>query len=96
VPQFDFTGVAFQPRLIKEEEPAACTRCGKSFGVKSTIDRIAAKLEGRHWMYQGDRSQLERIRMCADCRVIAQSQSTLDPYAGPARPKTKGADDYRD
>lgn len=95
-PRFDFTDAAFQPRVIKEEAPAACTRCGKVFGVQSTIDRIAARLEGQHWMYRGDRSQLERIRMCADCRVIDQSQSALDPYAGPVRPRTKGADDYRD
>jgi ferredoxin len=96
VPQFDFTDASFRPRLVKEEEPAICSRCGKPFGVKATIDRIAERLEGRHWMYKGDSSQIERIRMCADCRVIDQSRSALDPYAGPARPRTKAADDYRD
>jgi len=95
VPQFDFTEAAFRAETIKEEEPALCTRCGKPFGVKSTIDRVAAKLAGRHWMYQGDRSQIERLGMCADCRVIAQSETALDPYAGPERPRTKGAEDYR-
>ena len=95
VPQFDFTDAAFQPRLIKEEEPASCTRCGKIFGVKSSIDRIAARLEGRHWMYRGDKSQQARLYMCADCRVIAQAESDLDPYSGPALPKPKTADDYR-
>jgi hypothetical protein len=82
--------------VIKEEEPATCSRCGKVFGVKSSIDRIAAKLEGRHWMYQGEKSQLARLHMCADCRVIAQAESDLDPYAGPALPKPKTVDDYRD
>ncbi len=96
VPRFDFTDAAFRPRVVKEEEPATCTRCGKPFGVKSTIDRIAARLEDRHWMFRGDHSQLERIRMCADCRVVAQSRSALDPYAGPPRPRTRVADDYRD
>jgi len=96
VPQFDFTDAAFQPRVVKEEEPATCSRCGKPFGVKSSIDRIAAKLEGRHWMYRGEKSQLARLHMCADCRVIAQAESDLDPYAGPALPKPKTADDYRD
>jgi ferredoxin len=95
VPQLDFTDAAFEPRVVKEEAPATCTRCGKIFGVQSTIDRIAARLEGHHWMYRGDQSQRERLRMCADCRIIAQSQSELDPYAGPARPRTKAADDYR-
>jgi ferredoxin len=96
VPQFDFTDKAFQPRLIKEEEPATCSRCGKAFGVKSTIDRITAKLEGQHWMYRGDQSQLARLAMCADCRVIAQTESDLDPYAGPGLPKPKTVDDYQD
>jgi len=95
VPQFDFTEAAFRAETVKEEEPALCTRCGKPFGVKSTIDRVAAKLAGRHWMYQGDTSQIERLGMCADCRVIAQSETALDPYAGPERPRTKGAEDYR-
>jgi hypothetical protein len=31
--------------------------------------------------------------MCADCRVIAQTRSVLDPYAGPPRPPTRTADD---
>jgi ferredoxin len=95
VPQLDFTEAAFRAETVKEEEPALCTRCGKPFGVKSTIDRVAAKLAGRHWMYQGDTSQIERLGMCADCRVIAQSEHALDPYAGPERPRTKGAEDYR-
>lgn len=95
VPQFDFTERVFGTEIVKEEEPALCTRCGKPFGIKSSIDRVATLLAGRHWMYQGDRSQIERLGMCADCRVIAQSESTLDPYAGPERPRTKGAEDYR-
>lgn len=101
LPRFDFTDAAFAPRVIKEEEPALCTRCGKAFGVKATVERIASQLEGRHWMYAGDAGmyrgqadQRERLRMCADCRVIAQTTSKLDPYAGPARPRTKAAKDY--
>ena len=31
-------------RVLKEEEPFPCIRCGKPFGVKSTIERVAAKL----------------------------------------------------
>ena len=27
-PQIDFTGAAKSPRLVKEEEPACCVRCG--------------------------------------------------------------------
>jgi hypothetical protein len=45
-PQIDFTAATARTKIIKEEEPALCIRCSKSFGVKSTIDKIAAKLEG--------------------------------------------------
>ena len=45
-PQIDFRAATARPRVIKEETPANCVRCGVAFGVKSTIDRVVAKLEG--------------------------------------------------
>jgi molybdopterin-guanine dinucleotide biosynthesis adapter protein len=86
-PRVNFTGSAVQPRLIKEEEPFHCIRCAKPFGTKSTIERIASQLEGKHWMYNKD--TIERVRMCGDCRVIVQSQSKIDPYAGAPRPDVR-------
>ena len=41
-----------ESRVLKEEEPFHCIRCSKPFGVKSTIERVVAKLEGKHWMFQ--------------------------------------------
>ena len=52
VPQIDFRAATAPARVLKEEEPFLCIRCGRPFGVKSTIERITAKLEGTHWMYQ--------------------------------------------
>jgi ferredoxin len=78
--------------LLREEEPALCISCGKPFGVKSSIDRVAAQLAGKHWMF-ADPAIAARLRMCADCRVIAQTRNGLDPYAGPPRPPTRTADD---
>ncbi len=99
VPRLDFTDAARTPRVVKEEEPAHCITCGKAFGTKSTVERIVAKLQGQHWMYAGGAAALganpiDRIRMCADCRVVAQASHTLDPYAGPARPRPRTAEDY--
>src|SRR6516165_929306 len=37
-PQIDFRASTAPSVIIKEEEPALCIRCGKAFGVKSTID----------------------------------------------------------
>lgn len=80
--------------VLNEEEPATCISCGKAFGVKSSIDRVAAQLAGRHWMFR-DKAMADRIRMCADCRLIAQARQGLDPYAGPPRPLTRTTEDYQ-
>ncbi|WP_207478335.1 4Fe-4S dicluster domain-containing protein [Arenibaculum pallidiluteum] len=94
VPQIDFTDAARTPRVMKQEEPFHCIRCGKPFGTKSSVERVAAKLAGKHWMFQ-DSALVDRIKMCGDCRVVAQAQIELDPYAGPERPKPRTTDDYR-
>jgi ferredoxin len=94
-PQIDFRAATARPRTLKEEEPALCIRCNKPFGVKSSVDRVAAKLEGRHWMYTNAGKRLDVIRMCADCRVIAMSEENFDPFVGvPERPAPRTTDDY--
>ena len=79
-PQLDFRAATRRARILKEEEPFCCIRCGKPFGVKSTIERVAAKLEGKHWMYSGSRKRLDVIKMCDDCRVAAVAEQGFDPY----------------
>ncbi|MFN7001451.1 MAG: 4Fe-4S binding protein, partial [Elioraea tepidiphila] len=69
-PRLNVAPAAAQPRVIKEEDPFACIRCGKPFGVRSTVERVAAKLAASHWMYKGSAANLDLIRMCEDCRVI--------------------------
>src|SRR3954467_14352931 len=94
-PQIDFTEAVTRARIIKEEEPALCIRCQTPFGVKSTIEKIAAKLEGRHWMYPGQGKRSDAIRMCADCRVITMSETRFDPFAGvPERAPPRTTEDY--
>jgi ferredoxin len=94
VPQLSFDPAAIGARILKEEEPYPCIRCGKPFGVRSTIDRVLAKLEGAHWMYQQSSSRLDLIRMCDDCRVAAVTEEGFDPHAGPARPRLRTTEDY--
>ncbi|HXH45109.1 MAG TPA: 4Fe-4S binding protein [Bradyrhizobium sp.] len=94
-PQIDFRAARAPATIIKEEEPALCVRCSTPFGVKSTIDRIAAKLEGRHWMYPAGDKRIEALRMCADCRVIVMSEQQFDPFKGvPERTPPRTTDDY--
>jgi ferredoxin len=81
-----------EPVLLREEAPALCVNCGKPFGVKSSIDRVAARLVGKHWMFS-DPAVIARLHMCADCRVVAQTRHGMDPYAGAPRPRTRTADD---
>ena len=93
-PQFDFRASAASARLLNEEEPFSCIRCGKPFGVKSAIERVVAKLEHSHWMYKGSPGRLDLIRMCEDCRVVQVSQEGFDPYGAPNR-SIRTTDDYR-
>jgi ferredoxin len=94
-PQIDFRAARAAPLIIKEEEPALCIRCNKPFGVRSTIEKIAAKLEGRHWMYPAGDKRMDVVRMCADCRVITMSEQQFDPFAGvPERAPPRTTDDY--
>jgi len=94
VPQLDFRAPTARARTIKEEEPAACIRCGTAFGVKSSVERVAAKLEGQHWMFRNAGKRSDVIRMCADCRVIAMSEEKFDPFAAPPRPAPRTTEDY--
>jgi ferredoxin len=92
-PQLDFRVTTAAPRILKTESPFCCVRCGKPFGVKSTIDRVLAKLADTHWMFKGSSQRLELIKMCDTCRVAAVSEQDLDPYA-PPRPAVRTTDDY--
>lgn len=94
VPRLAFTADAGAGRVLKEEEPFHCVRCGKPFGVKSTIDRVIAKLEGGHWMYRESARRLEIIKMCENCRVAAVTEAGFDPYGASERPKLRTTDDY--
>ena len=90
-PQIDFRAATATARIIKEEQPFECIRCSKPFGVKSSVERVLAKLEGKHWMFKGSVQRLEAIKMCEDCRVVVMSETDFDPHGGP-RPRT--TDDY--
>jgi ferredoxin len=93
-PQLDFRAATASARVLKEEQPFCCIRCGRPFGVKSTIERVIAKLEGVHWMYKDGTDRLEVIKMCDDCRVAAITEKDFDPHGAPPRPRVRTTDDY--
>ncbi len=92
-PRINFAGDARDAVVIKEEEPFRCIRCGKPFGTRSSIERIVEQLAGKHAMFR-DQTRIDRIRMCDDCRVVAQFEAGDDPFRGPPRPLTRTSEDY--
>ena len=93
-PQIDFRAATAMARIIKQEAPFECIHCGKPFGVKSSVERVAAKLEGKHWMFKDSKKRLDVVKMCADCRVNVMAEENFDPFGAPQRPKVRTTDDY--
>ena len=56
-----------QPKVLNAAQPYVCVRCGKPFGTLQAIEAMLSRLSG-HAMFQG--AAAERLKMCADCRVI--------------------------
>src|ERR1700723_2326241 len=92
-PRLDFRAGLTGARVLKEEQPFCCVRCGKPFGVKSTIERVLAKLSDKHWMFKESPERLDLIKMWDDCRVAFVSEKEFDPY-GPPRTPVRTTDDY--
>jgi ferredoxin len=94
VPQIDFRAATASSHVVKQEDPFLCIRCGTPFGVKSTVERVAAKLEGKHWMYKDSKHRLDLVKMCADCRVQVTAEENFDPFGAPQRPRLRTTEDY--
>ena len=81
-PQIDFRPRApARGSLRRRSRPFASAATSRS-ASKARSSRVAAKLEGRHWMFPAGDKRLDVIRMCADCRVIAMSEQQFDPFVG--------------
>jgi ferredoxin len=92
-PQLDFRVVSNGVRVLKDEAPFCCIRCHKPFGVRSTIEKVIAKLADKHWMFKDSPERLELIKMCDDCRVAYVTEREFDPHAAPRAP-VRTTDDY--
>ena len=91
IPRLSFSAQARDHQLVKEEEPFLCIRCSKPFGTKSAIEITVAKLAG-HSMFT-DEGRLDLLRMCDDCRIVAQMEDDKQPMAGPPRAKVRTTED---
>jgi ferredoxin len=93
LPRLNFRAVTDGVQVLKQEEPFCCIRCGKPFGVRSTIEKVTAKLAGKHWMFKDEPGRLDLIQMCDDCRVAYVTEREFDPHASPRAP-VRTTDDY--
>jgi ferredoxin len=93
-PRLNFAPEAAQHVVVKEEAPVECRRCQKPFGMRSSVDRVKAKLvSSGHWMFS-DPARLAVLELCEDCRVVEATTGGFDPYAGAERPPTITREDY--
>jgi ferredoxin len=68
VPRLELTPEARAPRVLNEAKVFACVRCGKPMGTEKLVAAMIERLRG-HSMFAGA-GTLERLKMCADCRVV--------------------------
>jgi len=66
VPRMSFADTRNRPVVLNESTPFCCIRCAKPFGTLKMVENMLGKLGG-HPAFAGN---LERLRMCGDCRVI--------------------------
>ena len=67
-PRLSLAPEARQPRVINVAVVVHCSACGKPLGTEKMLAGMLAKLAG-HSMFAAP-GALDRLRMCADCRVI--------------------------
>jgi ferredoxin len=91
-PRLNFTNAAMSAVTLNEDEPFECIRCGKPFGVRKSIERIADQLAGKHSMFL-EGAQIDRIKMCEDCRINDQFASGDNPFQHGTRPVMRTTDD---
>ena len=91
-PRLNLSAEAKSPRIIKEEDPFECVKCGAPFGTKSSIEAMVERLADHPMFSEGNDS--DRIKMCPDCRVMDQFDDRETPMVLGARPHIRTTDDY--
>ncbi|HEX8012836.1 MAG TPA: 4Fe-4S binding protein [Casimicrobiaceae bacterium] len=81
-PRLLLTAEARQPRLLNEAAMFNCIRCGKPLGTQKMIANMLGRLAG-HPMFAAP-GALDRLKMCAECRVIDMMQKEMPATQGAA------------
>ena len=93
--RLDLSDQALAQQVLYREAPFECIECGAPFGVRSSIERIAAELAEKHPAFASG-AQARLIRMCPDCRVKAQygGGGEDNPFRSADRPRPRTTEDY--
>lgn len=67
-PRLLLTPEARQARILHEDAPFPCVRCGKPFATTNMVGSMLHKLSG-HSMFATPEAR-RRLQMCGDCRVV--------------------------
>jgi ferredoxin len=79
-PRLLLTPEAREPRVLNEAAVFQCMRCGKPLGTEKMIGNMLGRLAG-HSMFAAP-GALDRLKMCADCRVLDMMKSELPTGRG--------------
>ncbi|TFW32566.1 4Fe-4S dicluster domain-containing protein [Massilia horti] len=69
-PRMSFADTRNQAVVLNETRPFHCIRCDKPFGTLQMIENMLSRLSG----HAAFADNLDRIRMCGDCRVVDMLQ----------------------
>lgn len=77
-PRLSLDPGAKAPRVLNQAAIYPCARCGKPLGTRPMMEAMLAKL-ATHSMWSAP-GALDRMKMCADCRVIdlMQNENSVD------------------
>jgi ferredoxin len=75
LPRLNRSVTASASVILNESQPFHCIRCHKPFGTLKMIEGMLARLSS-HSAFSGN---LERLKMCGDCRVIDMLESSRKP-----------------
>lgn len=65
-PRIAFSDEAKKAVVLNESQPFSCIRCAKPFGTVQMIENMLGRLS-QHGAFAGN---LDRLKMCGDCRVV--------------------------
>jgi ferredoxin len=79
-PRLLLGAAAREPRVLNEAAIFNCIRCGKPLGIEKLIGNMLSRLAG-HSMFAAP-GAIDRLKMCADCRVLDMMEKELPRSGG--------------